>query len=97
MSVLGQELIAKYIDLILKCDSPSAREEIMKLVRWKDSRELFWAEEEEQISVKEYDDKTVRLSSESQAMDIEVHSLPTEEDENADDRRDSIFVQGDIF
>lgn len=71
----------------------------MKLVRWKDSRELFWADDEEQIAVKGYEEEAegARPSSESKAMDIEIPSWPTEGDEEADDRRESIFVQGDIF
>ncbi|KAK4886663.1 hypothetical protein RN001_002934 [Aquatica leii] len=38
----GQELISKYSELILKCGKN--RENVIKLARWKDTRELFWSE-----------------------------------------------------
>lgn len=71
----------------------------MKLVRWKDSRELFWDEAveevEHQMAVNEYGEEPEPLF-EPDATDIDMY-VPTEEDEDFDDRRDSIFVQGDIF
>lgn len=43
----GQELMPRYIELILKCGKPgkSADKYVYKLVQWKDTRELFWNEE----------------------------------------------------
>lgn len=39
----------KYIDLILKCGKPGAAgfDHVMKLVHWKDTREVFWSQESE--------------------------------------------------
>lgn len=39
----AQELLPKYVKLILKCENHSQKQEnIIKLVKWKDSRELFF-------------------------------------------------------
>ncbi|KAF2882661.1 hypothetical protein ILUMI_23525 [Ignelater luminosus] len=48
----GQELIQKYTELILKCGKEGLKghAHVLKLVRWKDIRELFWTEGEESSS-----------------------------------------------
>lgn len=43
----GQELMPRYVELILKCGKPEkiAEKYLFKLVQWKDTRELFWSED----------------------------------------------------
>lgn len=43
----GQELMPHYVKLILKCGKHEkiAKNHILKLVQWKDTRNLFWSEE----------------------------------------------------
>lgn len=57
----GQELMPKYIELILKCGKvgKTAEDHVFKLVQWKDTRELFFSEE-----------STTSLPSTSQVFDI---------------------------
>lgn len=42
----GQELMPRYADLLLKCgiSATNAWNYLLQLIRWKDTRELFWME-----------------------------------------------------
>lgn len=57
----GQELMPRYIELILKCGKAgkTSGDHVFKLVQWKDTRELFWSE-----------DSTTSLPSTSQVFNI---------------------------
>lgn len=43
----GQELVPKYVELTLKSGRAGAKGyiNVMKLVKWKDTRELFWSDD----------------------------------------------------
>lgn len=63
MDILGQELMSKYTDLIIKCGRKGREgtEYLSRLVRWKGTREPFWNEDE--ISLPSGDSKSFEVGS----------------------------------
>lgn len=97
--IVGQELIAKYIELLLKCEGPDGKDELMKLVRWKDGRDLFWDGETMQvqkvIETEEYEMKEITLE-EGAAIPESEEAFYGEGDTDSQ-KRVSVYVEGDIF
>ncbi|XP_031339636.1 uncharacterized protein LOC116168108 [Photinus pyralis] len=86
----GQELIPKYVELILKSGRKEMKgyESLIKLVNWKDTRELFWTEESSCLAFSRsslhFFDHTVNdnLNCTSSEKLLEVIEMDTEEEQN---------------